>query len=238
MTSREEVRVSPRHAALIGGVAYLVIFVLAIFANFLAIEGLVEPGDAAATASNIMDSPNLLRGALASFIIVFVLDVIIAWALYIVFRGVNADVALLSGWMRMVGAGLLGASLIFLFLVLGMVGDATYQGAFDQAQVDAQTMLFLDGFDFLWLTGLVCFGVHLIAVGYLVVRSAYVNRVLGYLLYLAGAAYILDTLANALLANYDDYETLFLIVVAVSSIVAELWLALWLVFRGGKSEAV
>src|SRR5680860_373032 len=107
MTSREEVRVSPRHAALIGGVAYLVIFVLAIFANFLAIEGLVEPGDAAATASNIMDSPNLLRGALASFIIVFVLDVIIAWALYIVFRGVNADVALLSGWMRMVGAGLL-----------------------------------------------------------------------------------------------------------------------------------
>lgn len=234
MTSRIVNEVSTRQAALIGGIAYLIIFVLAIFANFFAIEELVVPGDAATTTANIIESPGLLRGGLAAFIVVFVLDVVIAWGLYIVFRHINRDWSLLQAWLRVVGATLLGASLIFLYLVLQLVSDADYLGVFDRGQLDAQVMTYLSGFDFLWLIGLFCFGVHLIVVAYLILRSGYVPKLLGYLLILAGAAYSIDTLANALLADYADYETFFLVLVASSSIVAELWLALWLVIKGGK----
>jgi hypothetical protein len=48
--------VSPRRAALIAGIGYLIIFVLAIFANFFVVEGLVVPGDATATVDNITGS--------------------------------------------------------------------------------------------------------------------------------------------------------------------------------------
>lgn len=44
---------------------------------------------------------------------------------------------------------LLGASLIFLYLVLQLVGDADYLGAFDGGQLDAEVMTYLSGFDFL-----------------------------------------------------------------------------------------
>lgn len=237
MTSRTSNEVPARQAALIGGIAYLIIFVLAIFANFFAIEELVVPGDAATTTANIMESEGLLRGGLVAFIIVFVLDVVIAWGLYIVFRQINRDWSLLQAWLRIVGATLLGASLIFLYLVLQLVGDANYLSAFEGGQLEAQVMTYLSGFDFLWLIGLFCFGVHLIVVAYLILRSGYIPKLLGYLLILAGAAYSIDTLAHGLLTDYADYETFFLILVATSSIVAELWLALWLVIKGGKQPA-
>lgn len=224
--------VSSRKAALIAGIAYIVIFVLAIFANFFAIEGLVVPGDAATTTANIMESEGLLRAGLASFIVVFVLDVVIAWALHIVLRQINRDWSLLQAWLRVVGATLLGASLIFLYLVLQLVGGAAR--AFGLGQVEAQVMTYLSGFDFLWLIGLFCFGVHLIVVGYLFLRSGYAPKLLGYLLILAGAAYSIDTLAHALLADYVDYEPVLQALVIISSIVAEFWLALWLVIKGGK----
>jgi hypothetical protein len=45
---------TPRQYALIAGVGYVVLFVLAIFANFFVREGLVVTGDAAQTAANIL----------------------------------------------------------------------------------------------------------------------------------------------------------------------------------------
>jgi hypothetical protein len=75
-----DARVSERQAAKIAGYAYLAISVLSIFANFVRVRT-IEPDDAAATASNLMDSETLFRVALVSFLIVFVLDVVVAWAL-------------------------------------------------------------------------------------------------------------------------------------------------------------
>jgi hypothetical protein len=77
---------------------------------------------------------------------------------------------------------------------------------------------------------------HLILLGYLVVKSGYVSKALGYVLMVAGAAYAIDTLANALLSNYDDFETVFLVMVAVPSVVGELWLGLWLLLKAGQGQ--
>jgi hypothetical protein len=41
---------SPRRAARIAGISYLTMFVLAIFANFVVREGLIEPGDPCRTS--------------------------------------------------------------------------------------------------------------------------------------------------------------------------------------------
>jgi hypothetical protein len=83
------------------------------------------------------------------------------------------------------------------------------------------------------LIGLAAFGVHLVVMGYLVVQSGEVTKVLGYLLVVAGAAYITDTVANALLSNYDDFEALFLTIVVLPSVIAELALTIWLLTRAG-----
>ncbi len=226
--------VAPRRAALIAGIGYLVIFVLAIFANFVVVNGLIESGDAAATARNIVDSEGLFRAGLVAFAIVFVVDVV-AWALFILFRTLGRDLSLLAAWFRLVYTVFLGVALIFFFVALQLLrGDGSLD-ALAPAQLDTHVLLAVDAFEYAWLIGLMCFGVHLIVIviGSLVVASRWTSPVLGYVLMVAGAAYVVDTLARAMLADYADVENVFLAIVAVPSVVGELWFAVWLLRRGG-----
>ena len=226
---------TPRRAALIAGVGYLGIFVLAIFANFVVIGGLVESGDAAATAENIAESEGLFRAGLVAFTVVFVIDVVIAWALFIVFRSLSRDLSLLTAWFRLVYTVFLGVALIFFFVALQLLSGADYLSAFGGGQVDANALLAVDAFNYAWLVGLVCFGFHLILIGYLVVASGWTSRVLGYVLMVAGTAYIIDTLARAVIADYADLENLFLAIVALPSVIGELWFTVWLLRKGGRN---
>jgi Domain of unknown function (DUF4386) len=234
--TRSDARVSERQAARIAGYGYLAISALSVFANFFVRVRLIEPDDAAATAGNIMDSETLFRVGLVSFLIVFVLDVVVAWALYLFFKAVNTDVSLLTAWFRLTYAILLGAALVFFFFALELVSGADHLEAFETGQLDAQVTLYLDAFNDLWLIGLVCFGIHLALLAYLILESAHVPRALGVLLVLAGAAYVINSLADALLSNYDDYEAVFVTIVAVPSVIGELAFAIWLLLRGGKER--
>lgn len=230
---------SPRTAARIAGIGYLIIFVLAIFANFVVREGLIEPNDAAATFANIADSEFLFRAGVVGFLAVFIVDVVIAWALYVLFKTVSKQLSLLTAWFRLVYTVFLGVALIFFFVVLDLVSGADYLMVFEQGQLDAQVMLLLSAFNYAWLIGLAGFGIHLMLIGYLMLASGSAPRVLGILLAVAGAAYVIDTLANALLSNYAEYETVFLLIVAVPSVVGELAFAVWLLRRGGvRREAL
>jgi hypothetical protein len=228
---------SPRRAALIAGFSYLALFVLAIFANFVVLGGMLETDDAAATFANIADSPGTFRLGLLAFLVVFILDVVIAWALWVLFKGISRELSRVTAWFRLVYTVFLGVGLIFFFTVLQLVSADSWLGAFDQGQLDAQAMLALDAFDAAWLIGLVAFGFHLILLGYLIVRSGVAPRVLGIVMAIAGIAYIGDTVAHGMLASYEDYADVFLAIVAIPSIVGELWFTFWLLLRGGKDTA-
>jgi hypothetical protein len=218
--------VSPRVAARIAGIAYVIMFLLAIFANFVVLEGLIEPDNGAATMSNIQGSMGMFRLGLISFLIVFILDVVVAWALNVVLRSVSHDLSLAAAWFRLVYSAFLGVGLVFLYQAMQLVGDTGALLGGDQA--GAETMIALKSFDHIWLVGLTAFGVHLVLIGYLLNRSGYVSTALGYVLMAAGFAYGLDTFATTLLSNYADYEGLFQVVVAVPSMIGEGWLGLWL----------
>lgn len=227
--------VQTRPAARTAGIGYVAIFFLAIFANFFVREGLIVPDDAAETVANIVDSDGLFRAGMVAFLAVFIIDVVVAWGLYAVFRPVHHDLSLLSAWFRLVYTVFLGAALVFFLMAIEVIGGADYFGAFDGAQQDALAMLFLDAFNFTWLVGLAAFGFHLVLMGYLVLKAGVAHRVLGYLLFAAGTAYVVDTIANMLMANYQDHADLFLALVAVPSIVGEMWLGLWLLLRAGRT---
>lgn len=216
-----------RRAARIAGASYLAMFVLAIFANFVVREGLIEPGDAAGTVANISESIGLFRLGLAAFVVIFVLDVVIAWALHIVFRDVNRDVSLATAWFRIVYTTLLGVALVSMFQILHLLNGDTL-GFLGTEQVHAQTMIELASFESTWLVGLVAFGIHLAMLGVLIVKSGLAAKALGYLLIAAGVAYVLDTFAQGMLADYEAVSGLLLVTVALPSMIGEGWLGAWL----------
>jgi len=217
-----------RVAARVAGAGYVAIFALAIFANFFVLEGLVQADDPAATVAGIQDDLSLFRLGLIAFLAVFVLDIAISWALYVVFRDVHRDLAVLAAWSRLVYTVFLGVALVYFFQVIQWVGDSEYLAALGQEQIEAQTMLAVDSFESTWLVGLIAFGLHLVLLGALVLRSGYVPRIMGGLLILAGIAYGMDTLAHAVLADYDSVAGLMLAFVALPSMLGEGWLGLWL----------
>jgi hypothetical protein len=227
---------SQRSAALIAGIGYVVLFVLGIFANFIVRTGLVDPSEAAATFENITNSEMLFRLGLVSFLIVFIVDVIVAWALYIVFKAVNRHVSLVAAWFRIVYTVFLGVAVIVLFLILELVSGAELLNVFDQGQLEAQVALAAEAFNYTWLIGLAGFGVHLIIIGYLLVTSRWAPRTLGFVIAAAGTAYIVDTLAYGLMPNYANYASVFLVMVAIPSVIGEFSFTLWLLVRGGKQQ--
>lgn len=98
-------------------------------------------------------------------------------------------------------------------------------------------MLFLNAFDYGFLIGLAFFGVHLFVLGYLIIKSGTMPRILGFLLIIASLGYLIDSFAHFLLPNYADYATIFLLIVAVPAVIAEFALTFWLLYRGFRRPA-
>jgi hypothetical protein len=242
MTGAPEIRldtptqpaVSPRRAALIAGIGYVLLFGLAIFANFFVREGLVVADDAQATAANIAESDTLFRLGLVAFLAIFLIDIVVAWALHIVFRAQHHDLSLVAAWSRLVYTVFLGVAAIFFFQALAYYDSAAVVEVMSSAERNVQAFVGLELFNAAWLIGLAAFGLHLIVLGYLVVRSAVTPRWLGQLMMVAGAAYIIDTTAYAVLADYADHADALLVMVAVPSVVAEGWFGLWLLTRARR----
>lgn len=241
MESGAAVGISPqpklRRYGIIAGVGYILLFALAIFANFVVREGMVVAGDAAQTAANIAESEGMFRLGTLAFLAIFVIDVVVAWALYVLFKKVDQNVSLVSAWFRIVYTVMLGVALIFFLQALQLLSGAEFLQVFDQGQIEAQALLAVESFNFTWMIGLFAFGIHLVLMGWLLFRSGWGPKVLAYFLAIAGVAYVVDTSANIMLSNYADYSDVFLMMVMIPSVIAEGWMGLWLLIRGGKQAA-
>ncbi|NOU70935.1 DUF4386 family protein [Paenibacillus sp. LMG 31458] len=228
---------SPLYYARVAGFGLLLMAILAMFSNFSVLEGLIISDDAAKTASNIIANEMLFRSGLISFVIVLILDVLVAWALYVLLKPVNKNLAMLAACFRLVYTAIFGVALSNFFNVLPLLSGAEYLTVFTTNQLHAQMMFLIDAFKNGWLIGLVFFGFHLVVVGYLIIKSGgYIPKIIGIFLILASAGYVIDSIAHFLLPNYTDYKTIFLLIVAVPGVIGELSLAFWLLIKGVKVQ--
>ena len=82
--------ISPRKVALIAALGLLGMAVLAPFALFGVLNTLVDTGNPTATVANIIESEGTFRLAIAAFLVVTMLDVVVAWAVYVLLRPVSS----------------------------------------------------------------------------------------------------------------------------------------------------
>lgn len=94
--------ISLRTAAIAGGLGLLVNAILAGIANLSIFQNLVVLGDARATAERIMASAGSFRMGVFFFLVAAILDVVVAWALYVLLKPTNKSLST----CRLVQAGL------------------------------------------------------------------------------------------------------------------------------------
>lgn len=214
--------------ARVAGLLYLLIFVMAPFAEFFVREGLVVADDAGATARNIIASEGLFRAGLAVDLLVFVIEVAQAAVLYVLFASVSRTVALVMAFARLAQAAVLGLNLLNMYAALEVLTAPALVGLGD-VQADSLALLFLRTQSAGYELGLMFFALHLFALGYLVYRSAFLPRVLGALLVVSAAGYVANGIAVFVAPAIADVTAT---AVIVAALLGELPLTVWLLARG------
>jgi len=220
-------KTSLRKAALIAGLGLFVMAIAAPFAELYIYPKLVVSGNVAETVKNITANKTLFISAILSYLVTFICDVVVAWALYVLLKPVNEHLSLLTAWFRLVYAVIALVALLNLVNVLRLLNTSHYLTAFEQTQWHAQVMIFLNAFRYEWYFGLLFFGIHLGLLGYLVFRSGYIPRILGVLLIIAGLGYMITTLKPYLFPNFNTD-------IARFTFFGELIFMLWLLIRSSR----
>ncbi|WP_272952895.1 DUF4386 domain-containing protein [Deinococcus alpinitundrae] len=228
---------SPSAAAPTAGVALLLMAALALFAEFFVRSRLMDPNDLTVTINHLRASGPLLRAGIVANLVVALLDVLVAAALYEVFRHAGRGLALFAAANRVVYAAIFATATLGQVLALRIATGTNVPSGGRQEQVVSLAAAFLDLHAFGWQIGLAFFAVHLAALGGLIIRSGAAPRWIGALLILAGAAYLTDAFANVLLPNYTDYAAVLKACVALPALVSELSLCAWLLTSGRRARA-
>jgi hypothetical protein len=223
---------SIKRTARITGGLYLVIAVASGFAFFVAYEGLVVPGDATATANNIMASEGLFRLGFVGDSVTFLSEIVLLILLYVLFRPVSKTLSLVAASFRLAMTVMQGTNLLNKVIVLLLLGGNGYSTVFEPDQLHALASLFLNAYEYGALIWGTFFGLHLLVLGYLLLKSGYFPRILGVLFVLASVGYLIDSYGNLLLPQYSQIYTW----IVLATIPAELSFAVWLLIKGVNVE--
>lgn len=210
--------VSPRLQARITGVVYLLFFLAAVLGAFFT----------PSTANNILAHESSFRLGFALTLISTACYVAVTALFYQLFTPVSRRLSLLAAFFGLVGCTITAFGSLFQLAPLVVLGDNPDLSVFDAKQRQALAQLFLDLNTQAGYVALVFFGLFLLLVGFLIVRSTFLPRILAAPIELAGLGwltFLVPPLANHLLTYIE-----------VVGFLAEASLMLWLLVMGVNEQ--
>ncbi|UCH09146.1 MAG: DUF4386 domain-containing protein [Fidelibacterota bacterium] len=215
--------------ARLAGLLYLLMAPFGIFGIMYVPSTLIVPGDAAATANNIMASESLFRLGIVSALIVQLIQILVVLVLYKLLRPVNKNLAVLMVIFILVGVPIAMLSELCRFAVLLLLSGTDYLAAFTADQLYAQVMQFLDLREYGINIAGIFWGLWLFPMGYLVFKSGYLPRILGILLMIGCFGYLIESVSFLLFAKFD-------VSISLYTFWGEVLFPLWLLIKGVNVE--
>src|SRR3990170_8805951 len=106
-----------------------------------------------------------------------------AWALYVLLKPVNKNLALLFLLLNLSGVAVECINTLNLFAALQVLSGANYLNVFQTGQLQAMAMTFLNSYTNGFMIAQIFFGTWLLPLGYLVYKSRFLpKQLLGILL--------------------------------------------------------
>ena len=172
---------SPRTKARITGVFYLLTILTGLFAQGFVSGKLVVGGDAAATATNILTHRGLFQLGFAVYLIEMACQIAVTALFYDLLKPAGRSVSLLAAFLGLAGCVIKTFSRVFFIAPLFVLGGAHYLSTFSTEQLQALALLLLKVNDHGTGMALVFFGFYASLTGYLIIRSTFLPRFLGWL---------------------------------------------------------
>jgi len=222
---------SPRKTARMAGLFYLIFILTTVLASVVR-SRLIVSGDAAATANNIMGSELFFRIGFVTELVSAVFFLLAAWALYVLLKPVNKNLALLFLLLNLGGVAVECLNALNLFAALQFLSGANYLTVFQTGQLQAMAMSSLNLYTSGFAIAQIFFSAWLLPLGYLVYKSRFLPKWLGLLLILdffCWTSYFFQFFL------FPDYGILIYPGSAVGFI-AEISISLWLLIKGVKDQ--
>lgn len=180
---------SPRTAASISGLGLLVMAVCAPLATLYFLPQGVVSADGAATLAKLRsNSTPYLIGVLLLFV-TYLMDVVVAWALYWLLRPTQPALSLLCAWMRLVYTGLAFMGLMTTFGAFSLAHSSNLASQVSDAALQSEILFRLAQSSAISAAALTFFGFHLLFLSLAIWRSPYIPKLLALFVAVAGLAY-------------------------------------------------
>lgn len=224
----------PKRLARIAGFLYLIVGVFGGFAVGYVTPMLYVPGDAAATADNVVANAGLVRIAVLADLLQATVFVFLGMTLYLLLRHVHKNAATAMVIIVAIAATIMCLDKVFQFAALQVAGDVSYADTFGVAGSNALVLLLLDMHHHGYLIAQIFFGLWLVPLGYLAYKSGMFPKALGIVLIVAGASYLVDLLVAFMAPGLSKQIHGFL---AIPPTIAEVWMLGYLLWKGVKVPA-
>ncbi len=232
MTNTNAVAAQAR-AARLAGAMFLFVNAIGIFAEVF-VRGSLLSGDVTQVAQNIIDSERLYRFSIVSDLAMLTGGLVLIWALYVLLRPVNRDLALLAVFLRIVETTVTAAATVGSLIAVRLLGGAEYLNVFESGELHALSRLARNAFGFGQDVGFIFLGLGSAVFAYLLLRSRYIPRILaGWGVF---ASLLLATYNLVIIVFPGAVETLMYVSLAPMGIY-EITLGFWLLIRGAKIPA-
>jgi hypothetical protein len=177
MTNADEPAKQARVARLAGAL-YLVQMATGVFAEVFVRGSLVVRGDPAQTAQNIIDSERLFRLGIASDLVCYTAVLVATWALYVLLRSVDRNLAVLAVLLRLMELALHFNVTTQSLTALRLLSGADYLQAIDTTVLQSLAQLAIGVQGAGMNTGFVLLGLGSAVFAWLFFRSRYIPRIL------------------------------------------------------------
>ncbi len=215
----------PMTYARTAGFLYLVIAVFGAFSIAYVPFVIVASGDAATTAHNLLAHQGLFRMGIAADVVVILCEVVLTAMLYIIFKPVSPTLSLMAAFARLSMIIVMGVNVLINIMPLVLL----HMFPADQVQATILTLFEAHGYGvYVWQ---LFFGLHLITLGYLVIKSDLAPHFLGWMMAIGSLGYLTEGLAKITFTENGILSIVtigFLIIVTIG----ELSFAFWLLIKG------
>jgi hypothetical protein len=214
------------------GIAMLLTIIFGFLGELILPGKIVVAGDAAATAANLTQNPNLIRFTFAAYLVEGICDVALCVFWYVLLRPVDRNLALLSAFMGMVSMITFAIAMASFFSSSVILRDAAGMTAFGVEQRQAMAMLAIRISNTIAYLFICFYGIASMIRGYLIARSGYLPRILGVLLFIGGLGFLLRGTTFILVPQYSTF------VMLLPMMLAGIPLMGWLLVRGIDASKV
>lgn len=213
--------------ARVAGLLYVSASITAVFAWIYVGGKIFVRDDATATANNIRASEMLLRVGIVSELIGSILFIFVVLALYRLFKAVSEKHAMAMAILLLISTPISLLAVLGELAALIVAGGANFLSTFDQHQLDSLSYLFFRLHGQALVISQIFWGLWLFPFGVLVIRSGFIPRFLGYLLWIAAFGQLANSAAALLSPGYRQAVGQFADPVQMAELPIIFWLLIW-----------